>query len=69
MMLSCIDATIGFEHTLYNVNESTPPVQICMSILDGMLAAGKNVVVMIETTDETAAGDFVTVGNNCLHRN
>ena len=68
-MLPCIDATIGFEHTTYNVNESTPPVQICMSILDGMFTAGKNIVVIIQTTNETAAGDFVTVGNEFLHRN
>ena len=40
-----------------NVNESAGPVQICMSIAEGMPAADKDVTLVLQTTDGTASGN------------
>ena len=58
-MVPCIGATIGFEHTMYNINESTTSGQVCMSIMDQKLVVRNNVVVMIESIDKTAAGESI----------
>ena len=50
---------IGFEHTVYNVSEAAPSVQVCISVLNGILTAGKSVECMIESTDDTAEGNLI----------
>ena len=47
--------TIGFDQTLYRVNESVGAVEVCASVRGGV-ALDREVVVQYSTADESAVG-------------
>ena len=64
--LSSSVATIGFDQTLYRVNESVGAAEVCASVRDGVVLQ-REVVVSYDTEDGSAMGmsyDYVMLHNN-----
>ena len=48
--------TVGFSQSMYPVSENDTAVEICVHILEGSLAADREVVVEVESLSGTATG-------------
>ena len=49
--------TIDFDELMTNVSEGAGSVQICIRIVEGMLAADKDVTLILQTVSVTASGN------------
>ena len=54
---SLLDVTIGFEQTVYTVQEDDGSREVCVSLREGTLQT--SVTVSVNTVDGSATGEFV----------
>ena len=52
--ISFIEIVIGFNQVLYIISEGQGTTTLSVSVLSGMLAENRDVVVLLETKDDTA---------------
>ena len=58
------DATIGFDRTVYRVNESNSPVEVCVH-LNGTV--NTTIIIILTAVDSTATGNKLSDVILCIY--